>query len=143
MELAGCRIEPTANAAATAPGVDDGLDLEAFVDGASHVFGAQGYSRLALWLSAAGWRERGSGLFEELAQAIAGARSRGRRRSPGEEERFLAALVALATMAEPVFGGAALRSVSLPGDAATSRRFRRWLARTFDGLAKARPPGPR
>ena len=122
-------------AAAAAPGIEDGLDLGTFLESTSNVFGAQGYSRLALWLKSSGWRERGSGLFEDLARSIADERGA---REPDEAARFLAALIALVQMAEPVFGDAARRSVSLPGDAATARRFRSWLGEAFETLVAAR-----
>jgi hypothetical protein len=40
-------------------------------------------------------------------------------------------------MAEPLFGLPARRSVSLAGDAATTQRFRRWLATTFERLLES------
>jgi AcrR family transcriptional regulator len=128
---------------------DDGeLDVRALVDGLLPVLEGSGYSWLALWLFASGWRDQGSGLFDDIAVAI-DRRRPGRRRTTGgaaavsgaaavgEDARFLAAWLALTLMAEPLFGLASRRSVSLAGDAATTRRFRRWLATTFERLLES------
>jgi hypothetical protein len=111
------------------------------------VLEGSGYSWLALWLFASGWRDQGSGLFDDVAAAIDRRRPRRRRTTaaatpsgaaaPGENARFLAAWLALTLMAEPLFGPASRRSVSLAGDAATTKRFRRWLATTFERLLES------
>jgi AcrR family transcriptional regulator len=129
---------------------DDGeLDVRALVDGLLPVLEGSGYSWLALWLFASGWRDQGSGLFDDVAAAIDRRRPRRRRTSgaaqpppggataPTEEARFLAAWLALTLMAEPLFGLASRRSVSLAGDAATTKRFRRWIATTFERLLES------
>lgn len=120
---------------------DAPLDVRALIDGLLPVLEGGGYSWLALWLWAAGWRDTGSGLFDELAVAIERERARRRpartaraARAPSAESRFLAAWLALTLMAEPLFGRPARRSVSLAADAATTERFRTWLASTFEGL---------
>ena len=59
LKFGGRRLREAARAA-TAPGVEDGLDVEAFLEGALTVFGDRGYARLAIWLKASGWRERGT-----------------------------------------------------------------------------------
>ena len=119
------------------------FDIGQFVGDTLAIFGDRGYSRLALWLTAAGWRDRGSGLFDDLALRIEVARSGEGEdavaKDPGtleisEEARFSAALIMLTLMAEPVFGRAARRSVTLPGDAATTQRFRDWLVGCFGRL---------
>jgi AcrR family transcriptional regulator len=117
----------------------DEFDVSALVGGLLPVFEHSGYSWLALWLWAAGWRDKGSGLFDEIADAIE-KRRRGRRRgeasraSAGVESRLLASWLVLTLMAEPILGRPARRSVSLPADAETTQRFRDWLASTFDRL---------
>jgi AcrR family transcriptional regulator len=132
----------TALRAATGPSVEDAFDLPEFMATASQVFADRGYSRLALWLSASGLRERGSGVFDELAIGIQALQERTDPETasrPSEKSRFLAALIALVLMAEPIFGDAARRSVSLPRDAAATRRFHSWLEQTFAALIEARP----
>ena len=117
------------------------FDVGRFVDDTLAVFGDRGYSRLAMWLAAAGWRDRGSGIYDDLAQWVEAAR-RGEDAISEEtdalevsdEARFTAALIALTLMSEPVFGQAARRSVALPGDATTTRRFRSWLVELFERL---------
>jgi AcrR family transcriptional regulator len=117
---------------------DGDLDVQALVDGLLPVLESSGYSWLALWLWASGWRDKGSGLFDDVADAIDQRRSRrrgtARSKHSSEEARFLAAWLAFTLMAEPLFGLASRRSVSLPGDAATTQRYRRWLAKTFERL---------
>ena len=127
LKFGGRRLREAARTA-TEPVVGGALDVGGFLEEAGKVFGDRGYARLALWLSASGWRERGSGLFDPLAEAIAEA---GGHSEPDESARFHAALLVLVSMAEPVFGSAARRSVSLEGDAATAARFRTWLAETL------------
>lgn len=121
---------------------DGELDVRALVDGLLPVLDGSGYSWLALWLFASGWRDQGSGLFDDVAVAIERRRPRRRRTAasataPSEESRFLAAWLALTLMAEPLFGLPSRRSVSLAGDAATTQRFRRWLATTFERLLES------
>lgn len=125
---------------------DGELDVRALVDGLLPVLEGSGYSWLALWLFASGWRDQGSGLFDDVAAAIERRRPRRGRKSTAtpsgaaaasEQARFLAAWLALSLMAEPLFGLASRRSVSLAGDAATTQRFRRWLAATFERLLES------
>lgn len=118
------------------PGDSSHFDLERFVEGARAVFADRGYSRLALWLDAAGWRSAGTGLFDELAREIANARQQD---DPDEDARQLAALMALVLMGEPVFGQAARRSVSLPGDTAAGRRMQRFTLELFEALIHRGP----
>ena len=140
LRFGGKRLREAVREAAGQTG-DGAFDIERFVDGTLAVFGDRGYSRLALWLTASGWRDRGNGLFDHLARQIEAAR-RGGATAPEdldtleitEEARFTASLITLTLMSEPVFGQAARRSVTLPGDAATARRFRSWLVDAFGRL---------
>ena len=123
--------------AAVGPSLSEELDLPAFLSAATSIFRDRGYSRLALWLSASGWRSRGSGLFDDLVGGIRAAR-------PGrslEEARHLAATIALLLMAEPIFGEAARRSVSLPAGPEAARRFERFLARNLTSWVEGEVPG--
>ena len=138
LEFGGRRLREALRSA-TGPSMERGFDLERFVEAASQVFSDQGYARLALWLSARGWRERGSGIFDELAAGIERRRPHPRD-EPSGDSRQLAALLALVLMAEPVFGRAARLSVSLPGDARAAREFRAYLTRTFESLVAAGRP---
>jgi AcrR family transcriptional regulator len=130
-------------AAAIAASPEDELDLRALIAAVLPVFESSGYSWLALWLFASGWRDKGSGLFDEVADAIDRRRRRRRVRAEHASEprrkdsRFLAAWLALTLMAEPLFGRPARRSVSLAADAATTQRFRAWLATAFERLLEA------
>jgi AcrR family transcriptional regulator len=141
LHFGGRRLREGVEAAiAASPGSE--LDVRALIDGVLTVLEGSGYSWLALWLWASGWRDRGSGLFDDVAAAI-DRRRRPRARGPGpaapprEDSRFLAAWLALTLMAEPLFGGPARRSVSLAGDAETTRRFRAWLAAAFERLLES------
>ncbi len=123
--------------AAVGPSLSEELDLPAFLSAATSIFRDRGYSRLALWLSASGWRSRGSGLFDDLVGGIRAAR-------PGrslEEARHLGATIALLLMAEPIFGEAARRSVSLPAGPEAGRRFERFLARNLTSWVEGEVPG--
>jgi AcrR family transcriptional regulator len=117
------------------------FDPRALIEALLPVLEGSGYSRLALWLWGSGWRDKGSGLFDEVAVAIERRRRpRARARSSaraGEESRFLAAWLVLTLIAEPIFGRSARRSVSLGGDAATTERFRALLATAFGRLLEA------
>ena len=137
LRFGGKRLREAVREAAGQAG-EGAFDIGRFVDGTLAVFGDRGYSRLALWLTASGWRDRGNGLFDDLARQIEAVR-RGEDAVPEdleitEEARFTAALITLTLMSEPVFGQAARRSVTLPGDAATRRRFRSWLVDVFERL---------
>lgn len=126
-------------AAAIAVRPEGELDVRALVDGLLPVFESSGYSWLALWLWASGWRDKGSGLFDDVAAAIDRQRRHRARAAGGsaprrEDSSFLAAWLALTLMAEPLFGRPARRSVSLAVDAATTQRFRVWLAAAFERL---------
>lgn len=138
LHFGGRRLREGVGAAIAASPTKE-LDVRALIDGLLTVLEGSGYSWLALWLWASGWRDRGSGLFDDVADAI-DRRRRPRTRGaspappPREESRFLAAWLALTLMAEPLFGRPARRSVSLAADAATTERFRAWLATAFERL---------
>lgn len=111
----------------------DSYDIGALIELISATYSARGYARLTAWMKLAGWRDQGSGLFRETAEAIHAARRlrakrAGRRAPPLEETLFAITLVNLVLWAEPLVGGSMLRAVDLPGDAATLRRFRRWFS---------------
>ena len=112
------------------------FDLKLFVERARAVFADRGYSRLAIWLDASGWRSAGAGLFDELAQGITDARGR---EDVDEDARHLAALISLFLMAEPIFGRAARRSVSLPADATADRRFQEFAVELFESWIDREP----
>ncbi|MBI3768474.1 MAG: TetR/AcrR family transcriptional regulator [Deltaproteobacteria bacterium] len=103
-------------------------------------FERRGYSRLLLWLTISGLRvDRGSGMFADLARAVERAREdacrqAGRKPPAPNDTRFLAALFVMTLFAEPLIGEASRRSVGLPGNRATTRRFRAWLAETIAAL---------
>ena len=116
--------------AAVADNVDGRLDLPGFLADANAIFRDLGYSRLALWLRAAGWRERGSGMFDGLVDAIHDTPAI---RSHREAQR-IAALLVLVLMAEPVYGEAARRSVSMRATGADAEEFDLFVRDTFAGL---------
>jgi AcrR family transcriptional regulator len=128
-------------AAAIGASPEGELDVQALVDALLPIFEDGGYSWLALWLWSAGWRDKGSGLFDDVAEAIDRRRRRRARKSGApprrEDSRFLAAWLALTLMAEPLYGRPARRSVSLSADAATTQRFRAFVAATFERLLDA------
>jgi AcrR family transcriptional regulator len=96
----------------------------------------RGAARLALWLALAGRPARGAGMFAPLVDAVHSAqvrRARARGAPPPRRERaqHAAALLNLALVAEPIFGGAFLRSVDLADDPAARARFRGYLVDTL------------
>lgn len=108
-------------------------DISALVELAIDTFERRGYARLILWLADAGIpSDRGSGMFDAVVQAFEAARSK--RTGQANEARFLAALLVMVCAAEPLFGDLSRRSVSLPGNSATAKKFRRWFAATISGL---------
>ncbi len=138
LHFGGRRLRDALARAIAASPADD-LDVRALVDGLLPVLEDGGYAWLALWLVASGWREEGSGLFDDVVDAIdrerrARARAAGVPPSRREESRHLAAWLALTLFAEPLLGRAARRSVSLPGDAAAARRFRAWVVAAVERL---------
>lgn len=111
----------------------DTLDLRRLMALLSDAYERRGYARLALWLTMAGWRPKGAGMFKELAETIHAAR-RARAIQAGKRAPDLAdtmralALMQILLCAEPIFGREMRRSVGLPGDPRTSDEFHDWAA---------------
>lgn len=86
-------------------------------------YSTDGYARLAMWLSLAGWEAEGSGMFADLVD----------RWSEEQPERELddirheIAFINLVLAAEPLMGGAFLRSVGLNDDRPGRQRFHTWI----------------
>ncbi len=111
----------------------DALDVRRLVDLLAETYERKGYARLALWLSMAGWRPKGAGMFKELSEAVhAGRTARARRagtRVPDAADTMHAlALMQILLCAEPILGREMRRSVGLPGDHRTADRFQDWVA---------------
>jgi AcrR family transcriptional regulator len=105
-------------------------DVQALVELALQTFEARGYSRLVLWLAAAGTSsDRGSGMFEAIVSAFEAARPP--RAKGASNPRFLAALMVMVCASEPLFGDMSRRSVGLVGTNENTRRFREWFASTI------------
>ncbi len=103
------------------------------------VYERRGYARLALWLRLSGWRERGSGMFQPLAEALHDARVKsadeyGAPRPDFEDTLFAVVLLNSSLFAEAWIGRAMRRSAGLSADAATRERYRRWLSRAIERL---------
>ena len=103
------------------------------------VYERRGYARLALWLRLSGWRERGSGMFQPLAEALHDARVKsadesGAPRPDFEDTLFAVVLLNSSLFAEAWMGRAMRRSAGLSADTATRDRYRRWLSRAIERL---------
>ncbi len=115
------------------------LRVEEIADLILDVYERRGYARLALWLRLSGWRERGSGMFQPLAEALHDARVRnadeyGAPRPDFEDTLFAVVLLNSSLFAEAWIGSAMRRSAGLSADAATRERYRRWLSRAIERL---------
>ena len=105
-------------------------------------YSEQGYARLALFLTEAGWESRGSGMFSPLVDAVhrrrvEAARDRGAPRPRREESQYEVALLNLALAAEPLMSRDFLRAVGVAGAAQDRARFRRWLVRRLTRMLTA------
>lgn len=132
LRFAGRRLrEEVEESLAGAP--DDAAGIRRSAARISETYAERGSARLALWLSLSGWKARGAGMFAPLVDAVHAVRC-GRARESGaarprrEDAQRAVALLNLALAAEPLLGGAVLRSVELPDDAASRARFRAWIA---------------
>ncbi|MEM9132656.1 MAG: TetR/AcrR family transcriptional regulator [Actinomycetota bacterium] len=101
------------------------------------VYDTDGYARLAMWLSFAGWEDEGSGMFADVVERRAAA-DPGRDRT---EVQYEVAFLNLVLAAEPLLGAAFLRSVGLPDDEDGRRRFHRWIVERLDGSDRRRSGG--
>jgi TetR/AcrR family transcriptional regulator, repressor for neighboring sulfatase len=106
-------------------------DLDAFAAALERIYRDEGYARLSIWLTLAGFQPQGSGMFRAAAEEAHRARVRAARgRAPElEDTLFAVLLVNLAVWADALSGNAFRRAVELPGDRDTARRFREWLVR--------------
>jgi TetR/AcrR family transcriptional regulator, repressor for neighboring sulfatase len=100
------------------------------------VYGEGGAARLALWLALSGEKPRGSGMYAPLVDAVHAVRLRRARdcASPAprrESAQHAVALLNVALVAEPIHGGAFLRSVEIADEPAARARFRRFLVDTL------------
>jgi AcrR family transcriptional regulator len=106
----------------------DTLDVGKLVAIMERIYGA-GYARLSVWLQLAGWKPRGSGMLTELAERMHDVRQHGAgRRLPLEDTLFTVELLTLVVWADAFGGDAWRRSVGLPTDQATRKRFLDWFA---------------
>jgi AcrR family transcriptional regulator len=102
------------------------------------VYADRGAARLALWLALSGRAPRGAGMYAPLVDAVHAmhvqrARERGAAPPRRERAQHAVALLNVALVGEPIFGGAFLRSVELADEPAGRARFRRYLV---DALAR-------
>jgi AcrR family transcriptional regulator len=113
-------------------------DLRRVAERILDAYADRGAARLALWLALSGRATRGAGMYAPLVDAVHAVqvrRARERGAAPPRRERaqHAVALLNVALVGEPIFGGAFLRSVDLPDDADARARFRRYLV---DALAR-------
>lgn len=107
---------------------------EISVDGISQelrsVYEAQGYARLAMWLSISGREDEGRGMFGSLVRRWKAAH-KGKSLT---DARYEIAFLNLIAAGEPLMSGAFLRSVGLPGDEESRSKFRRWYLKKLSEL---------
>lgn len=111
------------------------VDLEGFARRVLDTMERKGYARLSMWLALSGWQERGSGMFSPFVDRLHEQRGGAGRPADEEESRFLAALLLMTLIGEPLFGTTVRRSVGLKGDRTTTARFRAWMMRGMRALA--------
>jgi AcrR family transcriptional regulator len=115
-----------------AAGTADAAGFRRIAERIAATYAEGGAARLALWLSLAGEKQRGSGMYAPLAEAVhaarlARARTKGTPPPRREESQHAVVLLNLALVADPLHGGAFLRSVGLTDEPAARARFRRFL----------------
>ncbi len=103
------------------------------------IYERRGYARLAFWLRLSGWRERGSGMFLPMAEALHSARVRAALASGTdapdlEDTLFAVVLLNSSLLAEAWAGSAMRRSAGLPADSPTRDRYRAWLVGALERL---------
>lgn len=120
----------------------DEVDFESFASQVLDTMERKGYARLVMWLALSGWSERGSGMFEGFVEALHARRTAhdAGRGADREETAFLATVLLMTLIGEPLFGTTARRSVGLKSDRRTTLRFRRWLLRHMHSLADGQTP---
>lgn len=109
------------------------LDVALLSEPMTKTFRARGYARLAAWMALTGRTIRGSGIFRGLAEEVHARRSdlatdRHRTSPPLDDTLFAIELLTLVTWADAVSGDSWRRSVGLPTDQATRKRFLDWFA---------------
>ncbi len=120
--------------------LDDEAQLEQLIASLSDVY-RRGFAELAASLHAAGWRDRGVGLFEPVVEAL-----HQRRRDPSApigETRLAVAALHQALAVEPLYGAIFRRSAGVTGRSAhdpapTYRWWAEHLRRSLD-LRESKP----
>jgi AcrR family transcriptional regulator len=119
----------------------DSVNVRRLVDLVGETYGRRGYARLAAWMALAGWRDRGTGMYNELVERIHGSRTR-RARDAGvpepelEDSRQLVVLLNLVLFADAISGNSFRRSVDLPVDRAAGERFRSWFIELLESYLR-------
>lgn len=102
--------------------IDDGVDEADIIGQLDDIYRTQGYAKLAMYLSLAGWRSEGEGMFVDLV------RQHPSYKKNLQKSQFKIAMLNLMTAAEPLMGEAFLRSVGLAGDEEERAKFRKFMA---------------
>lgn len=105
------------------------------VESMARVYDDEGVGELVLGLYAAGWRDlSGSGMLSGLVDAVHAMRVRAGIRAERDETARALAWLHMSLVTEPLYGGAVLRSVGLPGTKAARTAQRAWIAEAFQRL---------
>jgi AcrR family transcriptional regulator len=108
--------------------IDPGSPTQ-IVESMARVYDDEGVGELAMGLYAAGWRDPGgSGMLAGLVDAVHAMRVRAGIRAGRDDTARALAWLHLSLATEPLYGGAILRSVGLPGTRADRAAQRAWIA---------------
>lgn len=138
----GGRRLRTAVETAVSAWIDGQPDVGSLVDVIADVYG-DGYAQLAVAMHAAGWRDRGGGLFEPVVEALHAARRQSGSQATIEDTRVAVAALHQALALEPVYGAAFRRSTGISSQAARdpSDQLAWWKATLTAALGLQQPEG--
>ena len=123
----------------------EGVTLLEGIEGFWRIVGSGRYAHLLAWLVLSGHAPVGRADLKGFSEALHAARARtdaARGRPPAtlDDTRFAIALMTVALFGDALVGRAVRRRLGLPGNVATDRRFRVWLANLLeharDGVTK-------
>jgi hypothetical protein len=119
--------------------LEQGTDLLGLVESLADLY-RQGYGELAVALHAAGWRDHGSGMLNQVVDALHQLRPPA---ASIDATRLAVAALHQAVATEPLYGDAFRRSAGLSGAAASDPTAQlRWWTRQLQ-LALGLEPSPR
>lgn len=119
----------------------DQVDLRVVSHAMKRAYADAGAARMLIWLTLAGWRPRGSGMFAGLvasvhAERLAAAAARGTPAPSLTDTKFLVAMMSGLHLVQAAFGEALLRAVEAEPDHTGQQRFLNWATARVAELSR-------